>query len=48
MSQNKDAKLKFNTDSLETYKQHRKELAPVQNALFYRLSTSFKPMMFLH
>lgn len=34
-------------DSLETKKQHKKyKLAPVQNALFYRLSTSLQPMTF--
>lgn len=44
MSQNKDAKLKFNMDAALKQKSNiEKELAPVRNALFYRLSTSLKP-----
>lgn len=44
MSQNKDAKLKFNMDAALKQKSNiEKELASVRNALFNRLSTSLKP-----
>lgn len=45
MSQNKDAKLKLNMDSLETKKATQKRIGTCANALFYRLSTSLKPKM---